>query len=863
MPWQLIYTSAPRGLMPGQSGFCTVAHTARLRPTLIQKLERLSTYHSLSRPGPDGVGVTPVISAYRQLEVLGEKHYVLSRLRDAGMDFSGRSNYLAHHLVFRPDELASLPSPAAILSLWDKWETHWNGDPRLLDDTAMPELAELVQRPFTPALNWQQVAGDRAKARSLLAPPYSQGCYLLTTPGDEDLLLALFAESLHHLNPRGDLASSAWRHPFTTFLQNEDSPQDFHWRGVWESSPGHEKALKSGVLIVEPKAIAAPPPELVPPVSQPAEPLRVTLSGGPVVPAITLSAPPLSQVGARPPAGVAPYPGTGSPVRLRVKPGDLEPSDESERDAEEETDDTDSGEIGWGKVLWLAVIVFLVVVAAAAAGFYLGRSRIHPAQPGAPNPATTESAPANHRASDPATATESPAANREVSPEVLQSLKTLRDWAPGPAYVSFSTSVVDVLKEHLSLQTNLPAKVSAMQTADLQCFLLCTNQIGSWKGSQLKVELRSPELSTAHFRLQFTGQTGRNEPPVKIRAPERPSSDASMTTNPVVALTLQVPAGAAQGDSCLHFVALKANPTNGVPVVSPLDLPKSLLVPDRSGPSRYVDGLRQVLDRIHLAPNLRWTMEPVSSGMETLGLPAGHRLPDGEEINFAGVRRHFESAMRSCTNRLAQVQLQREQEITNWLGDDFKLGLLLSTNWLDGEFNLGFLLQAPPSDTLASYDSYCAAKATGSQSLPAHRHMLDAYLRDLIRTNRFAPDVAITNLPPAGFLNEAWCQRLDQVLVHYGRTAMGTSPISTLMASPTPTSIQARAKRARGSEKLREEQSKLIAEKNELELSLGMIGNLRWEDVAEVRLYIAVTNLADPAKVLFAVFKDSDTKASP
>ena len=40
MAHQLIYTSAPRGLQAGRSGYCTVAHSRDLRERLILPLEQ-------------------------------------------------------------------------------------------------------------------------------------------------------------------------------------------------------------------------------------------------------------------------------------------------------------------------------------------------------------------------------------------------------------------------------------------------------------------------------------------------------------------------------------------------------------------------------------------------------------------------------------------------------------------------------------------------------------------------------------------------------------------------------------------------------------------------------------------------------
>ena len=69
MPWQLIYTSAPRGLTSGHSGFCTVARSADLREAVCVRLEQISSYHHLNVSS--GVTRNPRIAAYRILDIRG------------------------------------------------------------------------------------------------------------------------------------------------------------------------------------------------------------------------------------------------------------------------------------------------------------------------------------------------------------------------------------------------------------------------------------------------------------------------------------------------------------------------------------------------------------------------------------------------------------------------------------------------------------------------------------------------------------------------------------------------------------------------------------------------------------------------
>ncbi len=179
MPWELIFTSAPRGLAVGQSGFCTVARTGDLREALAQRLHQISAYHYLdSGAGALASRRNPTIFAYRILDIRGTRLHVLSRVLPCGLDFTGRSNHLAHHLIFGSEELAGLPSPAAILRDWNGWLNQWQGEPRLLDPRP-PASFNRLSAPVWPAETWRQVTGDAGRAAGLLEPEFGRGSHLL------------------------------------------------------------------------------------------------------------------------------------------------------------------------------------------------------------------------------------------------------------------------------------------------------------------------------------------------------------------------------------------------------------------------------------------------------------------------------------------------------------------------------------------------------------------------------------------------------------------------------------------------------------------------------------------------------------
>src|ERR1700743_2862729 len=164
MPQQLIYTSAPRGVIAGRSGHCTVARRAAMRDALMLQLEKLSYYQHLSLSG----GQERPIFCCRVLDIRGSRYHVLTRIHDAGLDFTGRTNFLAHHLIFTPEEVRQFPSPPVILREWSGWLKSWNKEPELFENENWSSLTELAGQKLIPAAHWQQLTGDAINGYGLL-----------------------------------------------------------------------------------------------------------------------------------------------------------------------------------------------------------------------------------------------------------------------------------------------------------------------------------------------------------------------------------------------------------------------------------------------------------------------------------------------------------------------------------------------------------------------------------------------------------------------------------------------------------------------------------------------------------------------
>lgn len=263
MAWQLVFTSAPRGLAVGRSGFCTVARPKEMRDLLVTAIERISSFHHL-RGNEAGSAVNePVISSLRILELRGSRYYLLTRMRDCGLDYTNRTNHIAHHLIFSEEEIGAFPSPAYILHHWSGWLSSWQGEPRFFgpQDEVTPAL--LPAPTSRTATHWKTLTGDAGHAALLISPFTAQGCGLQISLGQEDSLLDYYHETLQSLLPANGPSNNLWQIPFTTFFQASNSITDFRWKGVWPSTAHLISAAGQPLLdLTHPASLPAPEADL-------------------------------------------------------------------------------------------------------------------------------------------------------------------------------------------------------------------------------------------------------------------------------------------------------------------------------------------------------------------------------------------------------------------------------------------------------------------------------------------------------------------------------------------------------------------------------------------------------------------------
>ncbi len=312
MSQELHYTSLPRGLKPGSRGFCTVAMTPQLPGPLFERLENLSGYQPVFPPHDPSAPLNPVHFSHVRFSLAGRPLSILSRVGPAGLDYSGRTNKYAHHVVLDGDERPE-GGPAWLLGRPGFMQSVWDGEPRLLDAGRPVPRGD---HPGGVAATWAATTGDAGwagvLAEAFLTDP-RRPAFLLFRPGMD--LLPLVAEAIALLP-----VSRRWDVEFGTYLTQAPRGVNYTWRGVLEGSPEAVAARRlPGALVID---LCGPPRRA---------------EGGPLVHAARSGEPferteassaPMSADRAHPPAGKAtrPFPvaGTTPPERPASVPGHSE-----------------------------------------------------------------------------------------------------------------------------------------------------------------------------------------------------------------------------------------------------------------------------------------------------------------------------------------------------------------------------------------------------------------------------------------------------------------------------------------------------------------------------------------------------------
>jgi hypothetical protein len=236
MSQELHYTSVPRGLKPGSRGFCTVAATPQMSSVLADRLEGLSGYQPVFPSHDPFAALNPIVYSHLRLTVAGRVLSVLSRIGPAGLDYSGRPNKYAHHVVLEQHERPA-GGPAWLLSQLGFMQTGWAGEPRELPAGRIPPMGD---RPSAMARAWQTVTGDAGWA-GILAESFlidsKRPALILFAPGMDVLLL--LSEALALLPP-----ARRWDVEFSTYFTQLPIGTNCSWRCTLAGSAEANFALR-------------------------------------------------------------------------------------------------------------------------------------------------------------------------------------------------------------------------------------------------------------------------------------------------------------------------------------------------------------------------------------------------------------------------------------------------------------------------------------------------------------------------------------------------------------------------------------------------------------------------------------------
>jgi hypothetical protein len=238
MAFELVYTSAARGLRSEGGGFCTVAMSRGMPPALVPRLESLSGY----RPGPSGDG--PVAHCFFRLESPAGTANVLAVVAPAPPDHTARSNKVAGFLVLGADELRPA-GPAWLVAQPGLVRRGWSGAPAWIERPA--EIPDAPEPGLRRCEAWERAAGDAGWAGTVASGflrDQARPVHVVYGPGVD--ALELVAEVLRLLP-----AWARWRATFSTYFIQPVAGVPCILRFCLDGTPAAESARGAKGLVVD------------------------------------------------------------------------------------------------------------------------------------------------------------------------------------------------------------------------------------------------------------------------------------------------------------------------------------------------------------------------------------------------------------------------------------------------------------------------------------------------------------------------------------------------------------------------------------------------------------------------------------
>jgi hypothetical protein len=250
MFYRIFYTSWPQLLEAGRGGFGIVARHREIPTVISHAAEAASQFAPLR-----GEAVHRVVYAYRTETAQSGRWHILSRIEDSGSDYTGRTNYLAQHLVASDEVARSLASqgisPAMVMGAPDAWPVF---DRQVGFITDPPWQVE--QAPPREGY-WAHFGDGNTERRFLLAAGSSVTLVYPPHPHWQNSAAAKFILGLYDEAACSSRADCGWGTTFTTYLEPTDKSQDFCWIGLPADSALLPKLRDTGRPII---TETTPPP---------------------------------------------------------------------------------------------------------------------------------------------------------------------------------------------------------------------------------------------------------------------------------------------------------------------------------------------------------------------------------------------------------------------------------------------------------------------------------------------------------------------------------------------------------------------------------------------------------------------------
>ena len=246
MAFELIYTSTPRGLVPGSYGFCVVARSRAMSERVAVVLKELSGYRRIA-------GATPVAYSHFVFDDGGRGVRAIARIADAGLDYSNRTNQIAHFITLDGNDLVPCGPAELCAANPPLFQRRWDAPPQWFE---APTPVHNRVEPRFQSSEWQNLLGDLGWAGAL-ASTVKTGQSVAIVARPEQNVLRLFQESIYLLDP-----SQRWKATFSTYYTKTPGNVLIQWKTVFAGTP-EEAAFRAtpNCLLIDlanPSRVGAP-----------------------------------------------------------------------------------------------------------------------------------------------------------------------------------------------------------------------------------------------------------------------------------------------------------------------------------------------------------------------------------------------------------------------------------------------------------------------------------------------------------------------------------------------------------------------------------------------------------------------------